>query len=111
MGRFLYGTDTAATFDDRTLAHLQAVILTKVRRGEGFLFSWSDDMSTGGGRTGVHLHANSTLAFRYTRSETVTLNPAWLQVLTEAANSGTGLYLVPEPRDPAPSSTIPTKSS
>jgi hypothetical protein len=44
MGTFTYGpTSTDVTFDDRLLAHLRTVIVTKLRRAECFLFTWTDE--------------------------------------------------------------------
>lgn len=97
MGKFTYDSSVSIGFDDRALAHLQAVILAKVRRGEGFAFMWKDDMSLGGGRTSVYIHARSTMAFAYDAGRTPVLSRAWLDVLTHAANSSSGLHLVPEP--------------
>ncbi len=48
MGTLIYGHgDLTVDFDDRTLAHLQVVIGTKLRRRESFLLSWSDDGQDG----------------------------------------------------------------
>lgn len=100
MGKFIYEKDTKADFEDRALAHLQAVIMAKLRRGESFSFSWKDDLSTGGGRTSVYLHAHSSIVFKFSGGRTPQLNPSWLHALTDTANSGRGLYLVPEPQSP-----------
>ena len=42
MGTLIYDGADGFTFDDRVLAHLQAVIATKLRRREGFLLLWMD---------------------------------------------------------------------
>lgn len=97
MGKFIFDTILKTEFEDRTLAHLQAVIMAKIRRGESFAFTWKEDMSTGGGRTTVYLHGHSTLVFKYHGSRIPRLNPAWLQALTYNANSSRGLYVCPEP--------------
>lgn len=97
MGKFTYDSDIKADFEDRLLAHLQAVIMAKVRRGESFTFTWKDDMSLGGGRTTVYIHPNVSLVFKFHGGRAPQLNPAWLHALTFTANSGRGLYVVPEP--------------
>jgi hypothetical protein len=97
VGKFIYDSDIKVDFEDRILAHLQAVILAKVRRSESFSFSWKDDPSTGGGRTTVYIHPNVSLVFKYHGWRTPQLNPAWLHALTYNANSGRGLYVCPEP--------------
>lgn len=97
MGRFVYDSTTKIDFDDRLLAHLQAVILAKVRRGEAFSFTWKEDVSTGGGRTSVYINGHSSLQFKYYGSRQPQISPAWLHALTFNANSPRGLYVVPEP--------------
>ena len=42
MGKFIYDGNIKVDFEDRLLAHLQAVIMAKVRRGESFPFTWKD---------------------------------------------------------------------
>lgn len=106
MGKFIYDSITKTEFEDRLLAHLQVVIVTKARRAESFIFTWSDDISVGGGRTTVYIHPHASLQFKYHGSRPPQLNPAWVQALTFNANSSRGLYIVREPDrshvDPAP---------
>jgi len=97
MGRFIYENQVRADFDDRVLAHLQAVITAKLRRGETFTLTWKDDVSIGDGRTTVWLHPGCGLVFKYYGSRTPALNRAWLEALTYTANAPSGLYVVPEP--------------
>lgn len=101
MGRFIYDSTIRADFDDRVLAHLQVVIGSKLRRGEAFHFSWRDDPSIGDGRTTVWLHSQASLVYKFHGSRQPTLNRSWVDALAYAANSPTGLYLVPEPADAA----------
>ncbi|WP_396667952.1 ATP-dependent DNA ligase [Microbacterium sp. R86528] len=97
MGKFIYEGNLKVDFDDRTLAHLQMVIGTKLRRGEAFHFTWKDDTSLGNGRTSVWMHAQSSLVYKYYGSRRPTLNARWVDALAFTANSPTGLFLVPEP--------------
>ncbi|KEP75671.1 ATP-dependent DNA ligase [Microbacterium sp. SUBG005] len=97
MGKFIYDSSTKTEFEDRLLAHLQVVIMTKVRRGESFTFTWKDDVSTGGGRTTVFIHPHASLQFKYHGGRQPHLNPAWVNALTFNANSPRGLYVVREP--------------
>ncbi|GAA4677904.1 hypothetical protein GCM10025780_23470 [Frondihabitans cladoniiphilus] len=83
--------------DDRTLAHLQIVIVSKLRRRESFVFSWREDMSGAEGRVSVWIHPDCDLAFRFAGSRTPSVNRSWVAQLTELANSGSGLWIVPEP--------------
>ena len=94
MGTFVYDSNVKVEFEDRLFAHLQAVIMVKVRRGETFTFTWKDDISTGGGRTCVYIHSGVSLVFRFHGGRMPQLNPAWLHALTFNANSSRGLYIV-----------------
>jgi hypothetical protein len=40
MGKLIYNVNTSTEIDDRALAHLQIVIIGKLRRQESFAFSW-----------------------------------------------------------------------
>jgi hypothetical protein len=99
MGKFIYDGTVKVDFDDRTLAHLQLVIGTKLRRGEPFHFTWKDDTSIGDGRTTVWLHPRCSLVYKYYGSRKPSLNMAWIDALVYTANSSSGLYLVPEPAE------------
>jgi hypothetical protein len=97
MGRFTYGPKITVDFDDRVLAHLQAVIAAKVRRGESFMFTWIDDDSTGDGRTTVWMNPTSALGFKFFGKRSPRLNREWVEALMTSANSVAGLHIVPEP--------------
>ncbi len=99
MGRLTYDSTLTADFDDRVLAHLQVVIGAKLRRGESFQFSWRDDPATGEGRSSLWMDQSVPLAFKYYGSRAPVLNPAWVEALMLAANSVSGLRIVPEPED------------
>ena len=105
MGKFIYDGTVKVDFDDRTLAHLQLVIGTKLRRGEPFHFTWKDDTSIGNGRTTVWVHPRSSLVYKYYGSRKPRLNMAWIDALVYTANSPAGLYLVPEPAESTVSET------
>lgn len=100
MGTLTYDSKLVVTLDDRVLAHLQAVIWSKLRRGEQFAFTWTDPMRSGLGRTSVWLSPSIPLAFEYFGSRVPRLNPAWIDALTKSANSPAGLTVVPEPDHP-----------
>lgn len=96
MGKFIYES-LRVDFEDRVLAHLQYVIGAKLRRGESFHFSWRDDASIGDGRTTIWLHPSATIVYKYYGSRPPVINRAWVELLSQAANSAAGLHLVPEP--------------
>ncbi len=97
MGRFDYEGVARVQLDDRLLAHLQVVIRDKLRRGEPFMFTWAEDVSTGGGRTAVWMHPGAMHSFTFSSPQLPQLNPAWLQALLMSASSTTGMTLVDEP--------------
>ncbi|MGQ3199708.1 DUF7882 family protein [Microbacterium aurantiacum] len=101
MGTFTYDSKVTVSFDDRVLAHLQAVIWSKLRRSETISFTWTDPMRSGMGRTSVWLSPHVSIVFEYFGSRSPKLNPAWLDALSKAANSPAGLTVVPEPDEAA----------
>lgn len=94
MGQFLYG-DQPAVFeiDDRTLAHVEAVVLAKLRRAENFALTIDAEHA---GRDTIWLTAAATLRFVYT-SERPQLNRSWLDALIDTANTTGGMRIVAEP--------------
>jgi hypothetical protein len=97
MGRLIYGpTGTQVEIDDRTLSHLKVVILTKLRRGEGFAFSWDKGIDQGSGRSTVWFNASIGFEFQFDGSREASLNKLWLEELMASANSGGGLHILPE---------------
>lgn len=99
MGKFVYEGAVRAEFDDRALTHLQVVIGNKLRRGEPFFFTWHGDVSTGGGRTTVWMHAGANIVFTYYGKRQAGTNRTWLEALMHTANSPGGLQVMPEPPD------------
>ncbi|CAN5281713.1 hypothetical protein BH11ACT3_BH11ACT3_18430 [soil metagenome] len=93
MGELHYGTQAVFQVDDRVLAHLERVILAKLRRNEGFALALDDAK---GGRDTMWLHAASAVRFHYD-GELPPINRAWLEVLIDAANGAGGLRVLPEP--------------
>jgi hypothetical protein len=101
MGTLNYDSSFTADFDDRLLAHLQIVIGAKLRRNESFYFSWKDDARVGDGRTTIWLHPSISLVYKYFGSRMPMINRAWVEELTLAANTPSGLQIVREPDAPA----------
>ena len=99
MGKLVYEGSVKADIEDRALTHLQLVMTAKLRRGEPFSFTWREDMSVGGGRTTVWVHAGSSLVFKYSGSRQPSINRAWIEALAFTASAPSGLYLVPEPAE------------
>jgi hypothetical protein len=102
MGDFIYGTPSISVeFDDRVLAHLKAVIIAKVRRGESFTFSWEYTVAKGSGHSSIWIHPTIPLQFDFAGGKEPILNRAWIEELVRLSNSPAGLRVTPEPRDPA----------
>lgn len=83
-------------FEDRLLAHLQIVIVQKIRRGESFLMSWRDAPETGDGHSAIWIHPAQNLYFKFAGSKVPAINQEWLDQLTLSANSPRGLLVIRE---------------
>lgn len=100
MGHLIFGAPgESVTIDDRVLAHLKLVMLTKLRRHEGFPFSFEYDVSAGSGRSTVWLSASQFIEFRFDGSRPCSINKSWLELLMATANEGDGLRVVAEPEE------------
>lgn len=105
MGQLIYASTFEARFDDRVLAHLQIVIVAKLRRQESFAFSWSKPRDEGSGRASLWLHPAIPLVFTFHGGRTPTISRAWIDALMSSANSSGGLRIIPEPMGAAPAVT------
>jgi hypothetical protein len=102
MGALIYGASLAQIeIDDRTLAHLEMVIIAKLRRDEKFVFTWNHGVAGGGGRSSIWIHSAIPLCFQFLGGKEPSINPAWLKELMTTANSPGGLHLVAEPEPAA----------
>ena len=97
MGKFIYGTGVAQSFDvdDRTLAHLRVVIMNKLRRSESFMFNLT--IGDASGQRSFWLSPAVPIQFHFFGSRAPRLNRAWVEQLMAAANGPNGLDIVPEP--------------
>lgn len=107
MGKFIYDGTVKVDIEDRTLAHLQVVVGTKLRRGEPFYFTWREEVSTGDGRTSVWVNPAASIVFKFYGSRRPQLNLAWVDALAYTANSANGLHIVPEPASTGGLETVP----
>jgi len=91
MGRLFYASGKSPVeVPDRMLAHLKAVIVAKLRRGESFTLSWDDPDD---GAAAIWLSPAIELRFVFDAPEPETLDPAWLHELAAAAGSSKGLRI------------------
>ena len=105
MGFMVYDSSTQISFDDRVLAHLEVVIVSKLRRKESFALSWRESPDNGDGRTTIWIDPSIPLRFRYSGSRPPTLDREWMERLAAAAASSTGLIAVDEDGQPVIGST------
>lgn len=98
MGKLVYAGTTEISFEDRVLAHLQIVIGLKLRRKEGFFFSWHHEQGLGGGRSAIWIDPAVPLLFHYSGGRQPKINKGWLELLTLSSNSAQGLQLDEEIR-------------
>jgi len=100
VGQFIYGNPSVAVdFDDRVLAHLKVVILSKVRRGESFTFSWEYKAAAGSGHSSVWIHPTIPLQFNFLGSKEPSLNRRWIEDLVRLSNTPAGLRISREPNE------------
>ena len=85
--------------DDRTLTHLQIVIVNKLRRGEAFLMSWRDSVEAGSGRSAIWMHPQVLIYFKFDGSRVPAINERWLHELADSAESSRGLVVTTEAGD------------
>ncbi|WP_203137238.1 DUF7882 family protein [Microbacterium sp. JZ31] len=98
MGQLYYDhMGPAVDVDDRTLAHLKAVITTKLRRSESFTLSWQAPDRHG--RTTVWIHPSIPVKFLFDGQEPTQLNRDWIQRLADSALEGRGIILTGEHED------------
>src|SRR3954454_2792876 len=96
MGQLYYGGDSDPTeMPDRVLAHVKAVVSSKLRRGESFTLSWRHDPDGPPGRSTLWLHPSIPLRFVFAGSDGETLDPDLLRRLASAAGSTSGLVINP----------------
>jgi hypothetical protein len=99
---------TPIPIDDRALAHVKIVVIAKLRRGEGFGFSWPKGVELGGGRFTAWVHPGSTLLFEFSGGREASINREWLEALNQAAATPLGLSVIPEPANPRPEAVDPS---
>lgn len=103
MGSLRYGADQIP-IDDRTLAHLQLVIVAKLRKGEAFLLTSTIDPAQGSGRFAAWIDSGVPIFFRFEGSRPISINRAWLEAMIDRSYTTTGLEIMPESEHPE---TIP----
>lgn len=94
MGMLAYSAERMSFyFDDEVLAHLQAVMTAKLRRGESFFLCWRDPRDVGGGRSAIWLHPAIPVGFHFDSAERPALDRQLLEEMAIAALGAAGLDL------------------
>ena len=75
------------------LAHLQVVVINKLRRRESFTFTWDD----GTQEAVCWIGPSIPLEFVYSGNRRPLLNREWLELMAMSANANSGLVVMPEP--------------
>ncbi len=96
MGVLIYDGERF-DFDDRTLAHLQAVITVKLRRREPFLLTWRAQLGAREVRSSVWIDNAIPLRYEVDPAAAQPLNQAWLDGLMDLTTRASGLVVFPEP--------------
>jgi hypothetical protein len=103
VGKLVYGPHRSEwEFDDRMLAHLRVVIVTKFRRRESFTLSWELHRENGGGRISLWLDPAIPLEFHFVGGREPSLNREWIEQLATIAGTTTGLVPLDEPGASSP---------
>ncbi|WP_199706318.1 DUF7882 family protein [Amnibacterium setariae] len=92
MGTLTY-VGATVEFDDRTLTHLQVVIMQKFRRGESFPMSWADSPAIGDGRSAMWLTPTTPIFFTFAGSRVPVIDQEWIDRLSRSAESPRGLIV------------------
>ena len=94
MGTLYYGAArTPIRIDDHTLTHFKIMATSKMRRGEGFLLSWTDDTDAGAGRNSVWIHAGSDMHYKFDEAAPMPLETEVLELMARQAAGTRGIEL------------------
>lgn len=97
MGTLYYGSArTPIELDDRALAHVESVVIAKLRRKEGFAMT-IESPGLKPARRVFWLREGVDLEFAFDDAAPVKLNRLWVDAISATANGGQGLRLVAEP--------------
>lgn len=89
MGKLHYGYGSEAIIvPDELLAHVQALVTTKLRRSESFTLSWKQGSDPSAGRSTIWLHCSIPLRFEFDTADAIQLDRAYLSELAESAARG-----------------------
>lgn len=93
MGYLIYDSNTQIRFDDRLLAHLEVVILSKLRRKESFPLTWLEG-SAGDARSVLWLDSAIPLRIRFEQGQIGDLDRDWVERMSTTAAGSSGLVVL-----------------
>lgn len=97
VASFIYGAQRSVyEFDERTLSHLKMAIVSKLRRHEAFLLSWTTPPEEGAGRISLWISRDIPMVFEFRDTHPPQLNPLWLEALLLESNRTGGMDLISE---------------
>lgn len=99
MGALIYDGQSFE-FDDRALAHLQAVITMKLRRREPFLLTWNPVEADRIGRHALWIDNAIPLRYEFVSPGPERLDDQWLNSLADQSSRASGLFFSPAPAEP-----------
>ena len=105
MGFLVYDTTRAIVVEDRVLAHLQVVIIDKLRRAENFGLNLRSENHI----VMMWVTRSARLQFVYEGNRRPRINDAWVELMASEAGLTGSLQLLPEPvviRDAVPSRVL-----
>lgn len=93
MGHLTYGAlQRMIVVEDRLLAHIEVVVLSRLRRNNAFAMRWTQTGEQGGRRT-IWIHQSTDLYFEYDEAQQPELDRELLDQLAKAADSNAGINL------------------
>ena len=94
MGKLIYGAvQREIEIDDGLLAHLEVVVLSRLRRNNAFALRWAERADSGDTRRTVWVHQAADLYFEYDTPDAPQLDRELLDRLAKAADSNAGINL------------------
>lgn len=101
MGTLIYGHTLQFDIDDRTLAHLRAVVFAKLRGHESLPITVLRPTAAASGESiSFWVSADTPLAFRLSAEESVELSREWIDEHMRMSYSNRGLVITPEWAEP-----------
>lgn len=103
MGKLTYGAiQREIVIDDKLLAHIEVVVLSRLRRNNAFALRWTENVEGGDDvRRTIWVHPNSDLYFEYETPEHGELDREVLDKLAKSADSNAGINLRMDASDAA----------